>query len=71
MAQARLPGTLPAPAVARRQHKEAVAAERECQRTVDTLKDSLADANKALRKAVELRRRCEDDLDAVEANEKR
>lgn len=70
-AQPRLPGTLPAPAVARRQHKEAVHAERQAQGTVDTLAESLRDARKALKKASEVRKRCEDDLDAIEANDRR
>lgn len=66
-AQPRLPGTLPAPAVARKQHKEAVKAERECKATVDQLAEALRDARKALKKASEMRQRTEDDLDAVEA----
>ncbi|HEX3063170.1 MAG TPA: hypothetical protein VHP55_10860, partial [Usitatibacter sp.] len=59
-AQSRLPGTLPAPAVARKQHKEAVRAERDAQHTVDQLRDAMKDARAALKKATAIRQRTED-----------
>jgi hypothetical protein len=71
VSQQRLSGTLPAPPVARKNHKLAVSAEREAQRTVDGLRDALSDARKLLKKATAERQRTEDDLDAVEANDAR
>ena len=55
MSQPRLPGTLPAPAVARRNHKAAVAAEREAQRTYDGLREAAAEARRVLKKATAAR----------------
>lgn len=66
MAQPRLPGTLPSPAEARKNHRATVAAERAAQATVDELRAALADAKRALKKAGTARQTAEDDLDAID-----
>lgn len=66
VAQHRLPGTLPAPEEARRQHKNAVAKVRIAEGHIEDLKDALKEARAALRSAERERRTAEDDLDAIE-----
>jgi len=66
MAQPRLPGTLPAPAAARKAHRAAVAREREAQTAVDNLKSAMRSAREALKLATKERQTAEDDLDAID-----
>jgi len=70
MSQQRLDGTLPAPPLARKNHKLAVAKEREAQKVVDRLALALKEAKAILKSAAEERRRTEDDLEAAEANDR-
>jgi hypothetical protein len=66
MAQARLPGTLPTPAAARKAHKAAVAKCREAETIVDNMRSALRSAREALKLATKERVAAEDDLDAIE-----
>jgi len=65
--QARLPGTLPIPAVARKNHAAAVHKVRIAEGQVDNLRAALREARAALREAEAERRAAEDDLDAIDA----
>lgn len=65
-AQGRLPGTLPSPEQARRNHKVAVKAEREAQRAFDLHKEASRNLREALKDAKAQRQAAEDDLDAIE-----
>jgi hypothetical protein len=65
--QARLPGSMPSPHQARKNHKLAVAKERQAADMVDSAKAALGEAKAALKAAVAERQRCEDDMDAIEA----
>lgn len=65
--QPKLPGTLPAPATARKNHAEAVKREREALRAVENLRDAMREARKAVKLAAAERARTEDDLDAIDA----
>lgn len=65
--QPRLPGTLPAPAVARKNHAQAVHKERQALEAIETLRAAMREARAALKLAADERRRAEDDLDAIDA----
>lgn len=64
--QPRLPGTLPSPPEARKNHARAVHHERQIQDQIATLAEGMRDLRKELKKAQEARRRTEDDLDAID-----
>lgn len=66
MAQPRLPGTLPSPEQARKNHKAAVKAEREAERTFEIHKEASRALRAALKDAQKQRQSAEDDLDAIE-----
>lgn len=66
MSQPRLPGTLPTPAEARRAQRKAIDKERDLESKIETLRESLKDLRRALGDARAERRRCDDDLAAIE-----
>lgn len=63
--QHKLPGTLPSPVVAARNHREAVKKVREAETIVDNLKGATKEARAALKLATKSLRAAEDDLDAI------
>lgn len=65
--QPRLPGTLPAPAVARKNHAAAVAKVRTAESQIENLRAAMREARAALKLAERERRAAEDDLDAIDA----
>jgi hypothetical protein len=64
--QPRLPGTLPAPAVARKAHREAVGKVRQAEEQIANLRSAMKAARDGLRLAERQRRAAEDDLDAID-----
>jgi hypothetical protein len=66
MAQPRLPGTLPSPEQARKNHKSAVAVEREAEKNLALWKESGRVHREALKEARERRQAAEDDMEAIE-----
>ncbi len=65
--QPRLPGTLPAPAIARKNHADAVKRVRMAEEAMDNLKAAMREARAAVKLAEKARRAAEDDLDAIDA----
>jgi hypothetical protein len=65
--QPRLPGTLPAPAQARKAHAQAVQTERLALQKVEALRAAIREAREAVKLAAKARQTAEDDLDAIDA----
>lgn len=65
--QARLPGTLPTPALARKAHAQAVFTERRALEQIEGLAAAMREARAALKLAAKARQTAEDDLDAIDA----
>lgn len=63
--QPKLPGTLPSPAVAARNHRDAVKKVREAETIVDNLSRAAKEARAALKLSHKSLRAAEDDLDAI------
>jgi len=67
--QRRIPGTLPGLAKARKEHRQAIALEREAEDQLEAHRETIRDLREALKLAKKKRRAAEDDLTAAEAIE--